>query len=223
MVVGGSDLNDVSAYQAGPGQGPQDAEYLTRGQAAGLGRPCAWRVSWVQNVDVDREVDGLAGDAVADRGGDAADADAFHVHCRHSLETQFGIFVKVAARIDRPADADVHAVVFQEQALFGRPPKWRAVGERRAEVGVPRVNVGIEVDQGDLAEPLFRHLEQGIGDGVISADREQPARIAEQPSRACLDLLDGLLDIERVAGDIASVGDLLYAKRRYVQPRVPRA
>jgi len=97
------------------------------------------------------------------------------------------------------------------------------VGERRAEVGLPGVKVGIEVDEGDRPEPLPGHPQQRIGNGMVAADRQQVPGPGQQVGRGRLDLVDSLLNVERVARDVARVSDLLRAERRYLQAGVPRA
>ena len=223
MIVGGRDLDDIRAHQAGPGQATQDAQKLAGGQAARLGRPGARCVSRVEHVDIDRDVHRMVPHALTDRGDDAVDADAPDVHRADRAEAQFRVLLQVTRGVERTADPNVHAVLVQEQPLLGRAPEGRAVGERRAEVGLPGVKMSVEVDQGDRPEALVRRAEQRIGDGVIAADRQYVRGPGEQPGRALLDLADGLLDVERVAGDVARVRDLLGAERRYPQPRVPRA
>ncbi len=117
----------------------------------------------------------------------------------------------------------MNAVLFQEQPFLGSAPKGRAMSERRAEVGLPGVEMGIEMDQGDRPEALAGRLEQRIGDGVVTADGQQVRRSGEQLVGTRLDLVDSLFDVERIACDVARVGDLLGAKRRHFQARMPRA
>src|SRR5215470_6492180 len=122
-----------------------------------------------------------------------------------------------------PTDADVDAVLLQEQPFLGGAPERRAVGERRAEIGLPGIKVGIEVHEGYRPEPLPGHPEQRVGDGMVAADRQQVRGPGQQPGRGRLDLVDRLLNVERVARDVARVRDLLGAERRYPQAGMPRA
>jgi len=117
----------------------------------------------------------------------------------------------------------MHAVLLEEQAFLGCAPEGCAVRYRRTEIGLPGVEMGIEVDQCDRPEMLPGHAEEGEGDRVIAADREQVSGSTEQFRRACFDLLHGFFDVERIARDVASVCDLLGAKWRYVESRMPWA
>ena len=65
--------------------------------------------------------------------------------------------------------------------------------------------------------------EQRQRDRVIAAERDERAGGAEQLPRAGLHLVDRLGDIERGAGDVAGVGDLLARERLDGQPRVVAA
>jgi len=83
--------------------------------------------------------------------------------------------------------------------------------------------VGVEVHQRGRAEPLPGHPQQRVGDRVVTADGEQPARAVEQARRGRFDLAHGLGDVERVAGDVTRVGDLLSGDRGYLEGRMPGA
>jgi hypothetical protein len=75
--------------------------------------------------------------------------------------------------------------------------------------------------EGDRPEPLPGGSQQRVGDGVVAADRQQAAGIAEQGGSGRLDLVDGLLDVERIARDVAGIRHLLRAERRHLQAWVP--
>ena len=94
------------------------------------------------------------------------------------------------------------------------------MGDRRTEVGVPRVEVRVEVHDGDRAVQLVHDPQQRQGDGVVAADGHQLGAAVERRPRALVDLLDRVLDVERVAGDVAGVGDLLDGERLDVLDRV---
>ena len=74
--------------------------------------------------------------------------------------------------------------------------------------GVPGVEVRVEVEQGDRAVLLRDRAQQRQGDGVVAAEGHQAGAGAEQLVRRRLDRLDGLVDVERVHGDVAGVRDL---------------
>jgi hypothetical protein len=114
----------------------------------------------------------------------------------------------------------VHRAFVDEQSFLGGSTEWRAVRVGRAEVGVPGIEMGIEVDQSHLAAVMMGRPQQWKRDGVIPADADQPPRPPEQVLGCCLDLADRLLNIEWVAGDITCIGYLLYEERFHVVRRV---
>ena len=79
------------------------------------------------------------------------------------------------------------------------------------------------MNQRDRPEPLPDHPQQGKGDRVIPADGQQAAGLVQQFRRARLDLVHGLVDVERVAGDVAGVGDLLGDERPDAEAGMPGA
>jgi hypothetical protein len=87
----------------------------------------------------------------------------------------------------------VHRRVGVEQAFLGGAAKRGAMGEALAEVDVPRVEVGIEVHQGDLAESSVHRLQERVGNGVVATDGDQAVdgmravRRAQQLACPCLD------------------------------------
>ena len=60
-----------------------------------------------------------------------------------------------------------------------------------AEVGVPGVQVGIEVHQPNRARPLAHRPKQSQGDGVVAAQRHHASAGGEDIGRARLDLGQG--------------------------------
>jgi hypothetical protein len=80
------------------------------------------------------------------------------------------------------------AVIPQQESLFPGPPKRRAVGETLTEVGVPRIEVGIEMDQGERAVALGHRAQEGQGNGVIAANGHQPATMRQERVRPLLNL-----------------------------------
>ena len=69
-------------------------------------------------------------------------------------EAHGGVVDQVARTVERAAQADVGAVVREQEPFLPGPAERGAVGEALAEVGVPGVEVGVEVDQGQRAVPL---------------------------------------------------------------------
>ena len=127
---------------------------------------------------------------------------------------------EVGGRVQRTADADVQAVLRVEQALLAGPAERGAVGERGAEVGVPGVEVGVEVQHGHRAVVAVQRAQQRQRDGVVAAERDSLVPPVAQLVGGALDRGDRLADVERVDRDVAGVGDLLGGERLDVEPRV---
>ena len=135
---------------------------------------------------------------------------------------EVAVAVEVALRVQRAADADVRRRLQRQQALLGRPAERRAMGVRRTEVGVPGVEVGVEVDQRDRPVLSVQCPQQRQRDGVVAAEGDDAVGPAEQAGRRRLDGRDGLEQVERVDPDVAGVGDLVDVPRVHVELRVER-
>ena len=203
-----------------PDQAAQAVQQLAAGQAAGLRGAGAGRVRRVEHVDVDRHVDRC----VAEPGAHPLDHRRQPVELvvvgADDLEAEHAVVGQVGGRVERAADADVQAVLGVEQALLAGPAERRAVGERRTEVGVPGVEVRVEVQHGDRAVVAVQRAQQRQRDGVVAAEGDQLGAAVAQLVGSALDGGDRLGEVERVDRDVAGVGHLLYGERLDVQPRV---
>jgi hypothetical protein len=123
-------------------------------------------------------------------------------------ESQLLVVDEIRTPVQRTTDADVQAPALVDQPFLRCTTERRAVGVAGAEVGVPGVEVRVEVHDRDRAVPRGGRAQQRQRDGVVTADRQQPPRPFEQPTRAGLDLSQHLVDGERVHGDVAGVHDL---------------
>ena len=85
---GRSDLDDVGSHHVHPRQATEDAQQLAAGEAAGLGRPRPRGVRRIQDVDVDRHVDGRIGQSLPDPGDHVPDARGVHLHGAHDREAE---------------------------------------------------------------------------------------------------------------------------------------
>ncbi|MNI68959.1 hypothetical protein D3C73_1246830 [compost metagenome] len=94
------------------------------------------------------------------------------------------------------------------------------------EVGVPRVQVGVEMQQCHRTMNLVQRSQHGQGDGVVAADRDEslvlaePVASADQGQRLLLDLADCPSDVVGGAGNIAGVHHLGFVYRFNVELRV---
>ena len=96
------------------------------------------------------------------------------------------------------------------------------MGERGAEVGVPGVQVRVEVQHRDLAVVAGQRPQDRQRDGVVAAQGEQRRPVGPDVGDGGVDLLDRLGEVERVDRDVTGVGHLLDAERVHVLRRVVR-
>ena len=61
---------------------------------------------------------------------------------------------QIVPTVQWTANADVHGGILVEQLFLGGAAKRCAVGVRGTEVGIPCIEMRIEVHQGDLADNL---------------------------------------------------------------------
>ena len=85
---------------------------------------------------------------------------------------------------------------------------------RSPEVRVPRIQVSVEMDQGQRPETLRRRAQHRQRNRVVAADRHDVGRPLIRRFRRRLDLTDSLLDPEWSARDVARVGHLLRERLR---------
>ena len=114
----------------------------------------------------------------------------------------------------------MQAVLGVEQSLLAGSAERGAMGERSAEIGVPGVQVGVEVQHRNWAVVAVQRAQQRQRDGVVAAQGDQLCAAVAQLVGGLLDGGDGLGDIERVDRNVAGVGHLLHGERLDVQPRV---
>ena len=136
------------------------------------------------------------------------------------LKPQLAVLSQITAGVQGPADADVQAPRPVEQAFLRGPPERRAMGVSGAEVGVPGVEVSIEVDHGQRAVPGRQRPEHRQRDRVVAAEHQDERHPFQQVARPALDGADRLLDAVRVDREIPRVGHLLAGERRRLKGRV---
>src|SRR6202012_4922323 len=117
-------------------------------QPGRLGRARGRGKRRVEDVDVDRQVDGTVADLVAQPPGDGRQAGGIDVLAGNDAEAHLGIIAQVPRPVQGPADAHVRAVAGNEQAFLGGAAERRPVGVPGAEVARPRVQVRVEVHEG---------------------------------------------------------------------------
>ena len=100
------------------GEGAQDVQQLPAGQAAGLRGAGAGREGRVEHVDVERDVRRPVAHARADPVDHPAPAEVVHVVRADDLEAEHLVVGEVLARVERAADADVHAAGLVDEAFL---------------------------------------------------------------------------------------------------------
>src|SRR5690606_29376277 len=147
VVVGGRHLDDVRRDQVAGRQAAQDLQQFAGGHAARLGRAGAGGVRRVEAVDVDGDVQRAVADALAELVGDLVGAAPVDVGGGDDAEAHLLVVGEVLLAVQRAADADVGQGGGVEDALLYGPAERGAVGVLGAEVGVPGVQVRVEVEQ----------------------------------------------------------------------------
>src|SRR5438874_5754983 len=120
---------------------------------------------------------------------------------------------EIAPIVERSTDAHVHRDVIQEQALLAGPAQEGAVRDSRAEVGVPGIEMRVEVDQGYGTPMTVEGPQRPERNGVIAADRDDSGARLDQSGGVLFDGVQRLGYRVGVGTDIAGVGHLLDAER----------
>ena len=105
----------------------------------------------IEYVDVDGDVHRATVEALTHALDDAGDAVDLVVVTADHLEAEDAVVFEVLLAVERSTDADVLRTLHVDQALFAGAAEGGAVGERLTEVGVPGVEVSVEVQDGDRA------------------------------------------------------------------------
>src|SRR6185295_1106505 len=145
VVVGRGHFDDVGADDVQPGHLAEHLQQLTRRQTTGFGGAGARGERRIEHIDVDGQVHRDVGDPTAHRVYRRIDADDVQVAGPDDLEPHPGVVVQVHLIVDGAADADVDRVVLDQQPFLERAAEDGAMGDRGVEVGVPGVQVRIEV------------------------------------------------------------------------------
>ena len=117
----------------------------------------------IEYVYVDRQVEGVVADPIANTFDHVFHAVGLQFIAMHGFKAQLGVTLQVVRAVQRPANADMHRRIFVEQLFLGGAAEWRAVRVGCAEICVPGIEVGIEMHQRDLpGNPVERELTERI-------------------------------------------------------------
>ena len=114
---------------------------------------------------------------------------------------------EVVGRIERTPQSDVRAVRLVQQPFLPGAPERGAVGEALPEVGIPGVEVGIEMHQCQRSVALGGGPQERQRDGVVPTDGDQPPAARQERVGRGLYLGDRRLNIEWRAREVAGVDD----------------
>jgi hypothetical protein len=140
--------------------------------------------SWVKSIDIEREVDGPSGPhAVSDLLDDAVQADGVNLAGLHDLEATVSVVLVVAGPAQGGADTGVDVGVVGEQAFLRSvvevctmvDASHLARGSTK-DLGLPGVEMGVEVDDGDRTVSTVDGAEEGEGDGVVSTEGDNSGK-----------------------------------------------
>jgi hypothetical protein len=180
-IIRGSDLNEIRRDNVDALEPSEDRAQLAGRPAAGLGRAGGGSECGIQSVDVDGEVDGVLGaDAFLDLLDDALGADGVDLASFDAREADVAVVFVVTQPGECCADAGVNIAVVGEQAFLGSPVEVGAVvdggllGRRATEdLGLPGVEVGVEMDDADGAVGAVDTAEKWESDCVVTAQGDE--------------------------------------------------
>src|SRR5262245_45492700 len=99
-------------------------------------------------------------------------------------------------------------MILDQQTFLEGSPEYGAVRGGSIKVGIPGIQVRVEVHERDRAPHGRNRTEHGQCDGVIAADRYYPAAPANQIRGMVADLGHRSLNIEGSHRPVARVGHL---------------
>ena len=97
------------------------------------------------------------------------------------------------------------------------------MGARGAEVGIPGVQVRIEVHERDRAVHGVHRAKHRECDGMVPAQAQHRSTVADERQYPLFDLVECFGDVEGIAGNVAGVHYLRLTERLGIQRRVIRA
>lgn len=178
MVVGGRHLDHVASGDMKRSEFAQDRKDLRARGAAGHGRARAGRKGGVEAIDIEGQIGGAIVDMADDGIGDLLGA--------HLLELVAVDDPKAAIlRCMRP-DADLDRAFHVDQSLACRAADEGAMIDAAFLVR-PGVLMGIELDEGEGPVQDCMGPQDGIGDEVVAAERQQVGAGLQDFRRLALD------------------------------------
>ena len=186
------DLDEIASDDATPAEEPDDLDQLGHGDAARLGRAGARRLRGIEDVDVDGDVERIAGQ-VWERAP----------HRFHRVDLEGGKEARASARVllaGAGADADLVNALGRHDVHD--PGHGRGVVVALTQEFLAQVGMGVELEHAEPREVRGQRLDDGYRRRVVAAEHER------QESRAppAVDLRAGgveLLAGRRAVGQLA--------------------
>ena len=197
-VVSRSDFNDICSGQVDALKATDDRADLASRPSAGLRRTRGRSESRVDGVDVDRKIDrrvlalgtnvSNAGytqatipserltNAVVDLLNNSGGANGVNLPGLYNLKSDISVVVVVRQTTQRRADTRVNVGVVLQKALHRGMVEVRSMVDAcdfawsaAEDLGLPGVEVRVEVDHSDRAVGFVHAAKDGEGDGVVAA------------------------------------------------------
>ena len=201
-IVRGRHLHDVRPHETEPRQAPHQAERLIGGETTDLGSPRGRRERRIHGIDVEGAVDRPAAEPLQ-AGGDPVDAALLDDFDPDGLDPVGVVEGEVLRPVQWPPKADLNEAPGVHDPFLHRPPEGRPVEELVAEVLVPRVGMGVEVDDAERTVAPGERAQDGQGHRVIAADAQRHgprgAHLVDPPADRGIGVLDGDRDHVHVA------------------------
>jgi FtsP/CotA-like multicopper oxidase with cupredoxin domain len=220
VVVGRRDFDEVGTDDVKTVEGANKFENLRAAEASDLRSAGAGSESRIDGVDVQSDVDRFA-----------AECRQVALHRSHALGVKFfGVDhadfvgageVEIAFGVDLTAQADLQDPAILQQAFLEGAAERRAVRILAAEVFVPQIVVGVELDQAD-GSVLFGYSPQdGQADRVIATNAQAANSGVENGRDSLLDAAKGVFDGKGIDREIAEIGDAELGEGIQLQNGIP--
>ena len=177
-------------------------------QTADLGRAGAGRKCRIERVDIEAQIGRGVADHFADTFGGDLRATLMHRLGEQDRDSAAnGPIVHCA--VHWRANTDLNGAARIDQTLLDRMEKRRAVPEAQPEALGPGIDMGVEMDERQRAGAHRQRSQQGKGDRMIPAERDE---MVDWP-RLRLDRRQRTLDIPVRDPEVADIGDLAVVRR----------
>jgi outer membrane protein assembly complex protein YaeT len=131
--------------------------------------------------------------------------------------------IEIIFAVDLTAEAYLQDAAVCKEAFFEGAAEWCAVRILTAEIFIPEIVVGVELDKVDGPAVFFGDGAQDReADGVVAADAGGAGSGGEDRYDALLDATEGVFDGQRIDREVAKVCDAVFFERIEFQDGIPR-